>query len=83
MRRLKVGVDVDDGNRGPLFLVSIIPNQITLLQADGRECACAIADGSTRTIEVDVVSDTGFHFGTGLYFGLDGHHHGNGAASSR
>ena len=32
MRRLKVGVDVDDGNRGPPFLTAIIPNQITLLQ---------------------------------------------------
>ena len=33
-------------------------------------------DGSSRTLEVDVVSDTGFHLGTGLYFGFDGHHHG-------
>ena len=23
-----------------------------------------------------MVSDTGFHLGAGLYFGLDGHHHG-------
>jgi hypothetical protein len=23
-----------------------------------------------------VVSDTGFHLGAGLYFGFDGHHHG-------
>lgn len=34
------------------------------------------ADGSTRTINVEVVSDTGFHLGTGLYFGFDGQHHG-------
>lgn len=34
------------------------------------------ADGSTRTLKVDVVSDTGFHLGTGLYFGFDGQHHG-------
>jgi hypothetical protein len=26
---------------------------------------------------VDVLSDTGFHLGAGLYFGLDGHHHGD------
>ncbi len=25
---------------------------------------------------MEVVSDTGFHLGTGLYFGLDGHYHG-------
>jgi hypothetical protein len=34
------------------------------------------ADGTRRTIEIEVVSDTGFHLGAGLYFGLDGHHHG-------
>ena len=27
-------------------------------------------------LEVEVVSDTGFHLGAGLYFGFDGHHHG-------
>ena len=35
-----------------------------------------MADGSARTLQVEVVSDTGFHLGTGLYFGFDGHHHG-------
>jgi hypothetical protein len=34
------------------------------------------ASGQVRTLEVEVVSDTGFHLGAGLYFGLDGHHHG-------
>lgn len=34
------------------------------------------ADGSVRTLVVEAVSDTGFHLGTGLYFGFDGHHHG-------
>ncbi len=29
-----------------------------------------------RTLELEAVSDTGFHLGAGLYFGLDGHHHG-------
>jgi hypothetical protein len=33
-------------------------------------------DGSKRHLGVEVVSDTGFHLGTGLYFGFDGHHHG-------
>ena len=32
--------------------------------------------GRTRTIEVEPVSDTGFHLGTGLYFGFKGHRHG-------
>jgi len=35
-----------------------------------------MADGSARTITVEAIGDTGFHLGTGLYFGLDGHHHG-------
>ncbi len=34
------------------------------------------ADGSVRSLELEAVSDTGFHLGAGLYFGLDGHHHG-------
>jgi hypothetical protein len=35
-----------------------------------------MADGSSRTIEVEVLGDTGFHLGAGLYFGFEGHHHG-------
>jgi hypothetical protein len=35
-----------------------------------------MADGTERPIEVEALGDTGFHLGTGLYFGLDGHHHG-------
>ena len=42
----------------------------------GGRVHCTMADGSTRTLQVEVVSDTGFHLGTGLYFGFDGHHHG-------
>lgn len=33
-------------------------------------------DGATRTVDVEALGDTGFHLGTGLYFGLDGHYHG-------
>ncbi|MGY1829711.1 hypothetical protein ACI8AA_04680 [Geodermatophilus sp. SYSU D01180] len=32
--------------------------------------------GQTRTIEVEAASHTGFHLGTGLYFGFKGHRHG-------
>lgn len=42
----------------------------------GGTVECVMADGSSRTLTVEVVSDTGFHLGTGLYFGFDGHHHG-------
>ena len=42
----------------------------------GGRVHCTMADGTTRTLLVEVVSDTGFHLGAGLYFGFDGHHHG-------
>jgi hypothetical protein len=42
----------------------------------GGRVHCTMDDGSARTLQVEVVSDTGFHLGTGLYFGFDGHHHG-------
>jgi hypothetical protein len=42
----------------------------------GGRVRCYMDDGSPRTIEVEVVSDTGFHLGAGLYFGFDDHHHG-------
>ena len=42
----------------------------------GGRVHCTMRDGSSRTLQVEVVSDTGFHLGTGLYFGFDGHHHG-------
>ncbi|WP_433502519.1 hypothetical protein ACQP04_22390 [Pseudonocardia halophobica] len=32
--------------------------------------------GATRTVEIEPISDTGFHLGTGLYFGFKGHRHG-------
>ena len=35
-----------------------------------------MADGTARPITVTAVGDTGFHLGTGLYFGFDGHWHG-------
>ncbi|MEI8001733.1 MAG: hypothetical protein WCI50_10300 [Actinomycetes bacterium] len=34
------------------------------------------ADGSERPLRVEAVSETGFLLGAGLYFGLDGHWHG-------
>jgi len=42
----------------------------------GGQVHCTMADGSARRLQVEVVSDTGFHLGSGLYFGFDGHHHG-------
>ena len=35
-----------------------------------------MADGSERPLKVTALGATGFHLGTGLYFGFDGHWHG-------
>jgi hypothetical protein len=35
-----------------------------------------LADGTEKVLTVRPVSDTGFHLGTGLYAGFDGHHQG-------
>jgi hypothetical protein len=42
----------------------------------GGKIMATTEDGSTRILEIEAVSDTGFHLGAGLYFGFDGHHHG-------
>jgi len=42
----------------------------------GVTFTCTMADGSTRPLTFEVLGDTGFHLGAGLYFGFDGHHHG-------
>ena len=42
----------------------------------GGTVHCTMRDGSARPITVEAIGDTGFHLGAGLYFGFDGHHHG-------
>jgi hypothetical protein len=42
----------------------------------GGRLHATLEDGSTRTFGVEVLGDTGFHLGAGLYFGWNGHHHG-------
>jgi len=42
----------------------------------GGTVGATTEDGTTRVLEIEAVSDTGFHLGAGLYFGFDGHHHG-------
>jgi hypothetical protein len=36
----------------------------------------AVTEAGPRPLDFETVSDTGFHLGAGLYFGFDGHHHG-------
>lgn len=42
----------------------------------GGTIRVVLADGSERTYRVEPVSSTGFHLGTGLYGGFEGHHQG-------
>jgi hypothetical protein len=42
----------------------------------GGTVAATTADGVTRGLAVEVLAETGVHLGAGLYFGFDGHHHG-------
>lgn len=71
------GLEYADGNRVAFTDIqpslSYDPTNRRLL---GGELNCTLADGSERTLGIEVVSDTGFHLGTGLYFGFDGKHHG-------
>lgn len=71
------GVEYSDGTR----------EAITGLQPDlrfdsenrrllGGSIIATMEDGSHRPLDVEVLGDTGIQLGTGLYFGLDGHHHG-------
>ena len=49
------------------------PNNRRLL---GGALHCTMADGSRRTLTIEVMADTGVQLGAGLYFGMDGHYHG-------
>jgi hypothetical protein len=42
----------------------------------GGRVEVTMEDGSVRRFELEVPTDTGFHLGAGLYFGWQGHHHG-------
>ena len=42
----------------------------------GGELHFTLENGAQRMLKIEVVSDTGFHLGTGLYFGYKGQHHG-------
>ncbi|MFQ5514814.1 MAG: hypothetical protein ACE5FG_10270 [Myxococcota bacterium] len=42
----------------------------------GGTLVFTLEDGSKRPVSVEPIGQTGFHLGAGLYFGLDGHWHG-------
>ena len=71
------GVEHADGRREPF--VSLVPTydvDDATRRLRRATLACTMADGSARPLTVTALGDTGFHLGTGLYFGFDGHFHG-------
>lgn len=70
-------VELPDGRRKPFR--DVVPS---LAFEDGNrrlvggELRCVNADGTDRVLHVEPVSSTGFHLGTGLYGGYEGHVHG-------
>jgi hypothetical protein len=71
------GLEYPDGRRDPI--VAAAPD--LEYRSDNRRLLggsikLTLASGDTRDITVQPLSETGFHLGTGLYFGLDGDIHG-------
>ncbi len=70
-------IELPDGRRKPFR--DVVPH---LRFEDGNrrliggQLRCFDADGTERVLEVAPVSTTGFHLGTGLYGGFEGHVHG-------
>ena len=74
---LQGGIEHPDGQREPFVALVARPS----VRDDNRrllsiELDCTMADGSARPLRITALGDTGFHLGTGLYFGFDGHWHG-------
>lgn len=76
-RTVTGGVEHPDGTVEPIAAIDphlrFDPSNRRLL---GGRLDLTMADGSHRPVEIEAVGDTGFHLGAGLYFGWQGHHHG-------
>lgn len=74
---LQGGVEHTDGRREPF--ASLVPHA-EVDDANRRlraiDLDCTMADGTGRPLRLEALGDTGFHIGTGLYFGFDDHWHG-------
>lgn len=76
-KTVTAGVEHPDGTREPLVDLRpdlrFDPDNRRLL---GGTVTATTATGKERPITIEVLGDTGVQLGAGLYFGLDGHHHG-------
>ena len=74
---LQGGVEHPDGRRDAFVALVVEPAvDDATRRLRSALLTFTMADGSTRPITVTALGDTGFHLGTGLYFGFDGHWHG-------
>lgn len=76
-RRLRGGVEHPDGREEP-FVDARLEARFddTNRRFLGGTFTFVHEDGTARPVSFTPVSDTGFHLGAGLYFGLDGMRHG-------
>jgi hypothetical protein len=76
-KTVTAGVEHSDGRVEPIVdlrpSLRFDPDNRRLL---GGSVVAVMADGGQRPIEIEVLGDTGIQLGAGLYFGFDGHHHG-------
>ena len=76
-RMFEGGIEHPDGRVEPFAaLVPDLTYDPVNRRVLGGTLHATMADGSDRPISVEATGATGFHLGAGLYFGLDGHHHG-------
>ncbi len=70
-------IELADGRRRPFRdIVPALAFDDGTRRFLGGDLRCVEAGGGERVLHIEPVSDTGFHLGTGLYGGYDGHVHG-------
>ena len=71
------GIELPDGRSKPFRdVIPALEFRDDNRRLVGGTIRAVMADGSERTYRVEPVSTTGFHLGTGLYGGFEGHHQG-------
>lgn len=76
--RIQGGFEHADGRREALTgMEPALRFDARTLRLLGGEFRLRMADGSERRLSAEVISETGFHLGAGLYHGFDGKHHGS------
>ena len=76
-KTVTAGIEHPDGSVEPIADLGpdlrFAPGNRRLL---GGSVTGTMEDSSSRRFEIEVLGDTGVQLGAGLYFGFDGHHHG-------